>query len=168
MRKASIAIVALSLALACSGKGGVFSSPVVRVDLRDKLPPKVRKLVSAIMPYQCKKTITVSGGDKAPKFVISWRAIEYQGSRYFTAVEVTPDGDGKIAGVDGPAASGVVSGLKNVGSADKVIGSLTVTTTWSGQKGCSKVTAKHDETLRADDDKLCIKPKQPKLLRPVK
>lgn len=156
---------ALLVSVACSS-GGVLENPLVRVRLTDQLPPKERRTALSATVLDCKRTVALPAGGVAPRFLITWRVLDFGTSRYVGALQVAPEGSGRLEGVRAPKATASVGQLKNVGDSARVIASVSVRVQWSADKGCGKVSASKAVELRADD-KSCTRPKTPKLLRPV-
>jgi len=161
---AVVAILAVSFA-ACDS-GGVLDNPLVRVRLTDKLPAKERRTALSATVLDCKRTIALPAGGLAPRFLITWRVLDFGTSRYVGALQVAPEGSGRLEGVRAPKASASVGQLKNIGSASAVVAAVSVRVQWSAHKGCGKIGTSKTVQLSADD-KSCTRPKTPKLLRPV-
>jgi hypothetical protein len=146
---------------------GAVSAPVVRVDLRARLPEKVlRRLVAADTTYECRKPFKLASGGAEQAFLASWRVLDETGERFITAVEINPDGPTRGAG--SPTASALVEEIQKRREGKDVVGMVPVRVSWSASKGCGKVSAVERIELRADDP-ACVKPKGPgRLLVPVK
>lgn len=150
----------------CEG-GGSVTSPVVRVDLRARLPEKLqRRLAVADTTYECRKLFKLGVRDAEQGFVASWRVLDEEGGRYVTAVEVEPDGPTR--GGSSPSASASVLDVFNAAAKGQaVVAVAPLLVSWSARKGCSSVGASTRLDLRADDPG-CRKPKPGKLLVPVR
>jgi hypothetical protein len=139
-------------ALHCGG-GTELPSPLVRVDLRDKLPAKVLKEMRALGgSYECRREVTLRAEGASQSFVVTWRIYDHKESRYFTAVGVEPDGPTR--GATSPEATATVDELKREGGASV----LPVHLLWSAREGCSTVSARKIVKLRSDDP-ACKQPK---------
>ena len=165
MTAALRASLVLLLLGGCEG-GGAVSSPVVRVDLRARLPEKLqRRLAVADMTYECRKPFKLEAGGAEQAFLASWRVLEEPGERFITAVEVNPDGPTRGAG--SPSASALVEEIQKRREGKEVVALAPVRVSWNASKGCGKVSSVVRLELRADD-KGCVKPKGPgRLLVPV-
>jgi hypothetical protein len=151
--------------VSCQSEGTV-SAPVVRVDLRAKLPPRVQRLVAlADTSYECRKPFQLSAGGAEQAFLAIWRVFEDGAGRYVTAVEVNPEGPTRGAGA--PSASALVEELQSRKQGQQLVMVAPVRVTWTASKGCGKVKAGVRLELRADDP-ACQKPRGPgRLLTPV-
>jgi len=149
----------------CEGGGSVVA-PVVRVDLRSRLPEKLqRRLAVADTTYECRSPFKLAAGGAEQAFVASWRVLEEPGERYITVVEVNPDGPTRGAG--SPSASALVEEIQKRRESKEVVALAPVRVSWSASKGCGKLSSFSRLELRADDPG-CHKPKGPgKLLVPV-
>ncbi len=166
MNAARASLLLLALLVGCQ-EGGMVTAPVVRVDLRPRLPEKLRRrLAVADMTYECRTPFKLSAGNAEQSFVASWRVLEEPGERFITAVEVNPEGPTRGAG--SPSASALVEEIQKHRRGKEVVGLAPVRVSWSASKGCGKVSSAVRIELRADDPG-CLKPRGPgRLLVPVK
>lgn len=167
-RRPRILIIALLAAgsASCSGEG-VIKHPLVRVDLSSGWSRQVKLRALAAIPLECKKTVALAASGVNPRFRVAWRVADFGESRRIAAVEVGPEGDGRVAGVRNFAASAGVGVPTNRGTEERVMTTVPVQVGWSGETGCASIGRSESVLLRADDPS-CVAPKQPKLLRPVK
>jgi len=159
---------ALLLGLAGCEEGGSVAAPMVRVDLRPKLPEKAqRRLAAADTSYECQKAFKLADGGAEQSFQVSWRVYEETDEKLITAVEVNPDGPTRGAG--SPSATALVEELESRTLGKEKVALVPVRISWSASKGCRKVSAATRLELRADDPG-CRKPKQGpvKLLTPAR
>lgn len=149
----------------CPSEGNV-SAPVVRVDLRGKLPPRVQQLVAlADTSYECRRSFKLSAAGAEQVFLAVWRVFEEGAGRYITAVEVSPEGPTRGAGA--PSATALVEELQSQKQGRQLVMVAPIRVSWSASKGCSKVNSSVRLELRADDPG-CHKPRGPgRLLTPV-
>jgi hypothetical protein len=151
---------ALLALLGCEG-GRTLTSPLVRVDLRAKLPPRLqRQLAVADTTYECRRPFALSASGATQRFVASYRVLDVGRAKHITAIEV--DADGETLGASAPTASAAVDELKLVGGVSVV----PLRVIWQASRGCSKASASVVLELRADDAG-CKPPPALKLLRPV-
>jgi hypothetical protein len=132
----------------CSSEG-VVSSPVVRVDLRDRLPRNLqRQIAAADTSYPCTRTFTLSEGEASQRFVVNYRVLQGEQAQHITAVEVVPDGP--TEGARGPKASAMVGELRLQEDGSKEVAEVPVRISWSATSGCSRISRTRIMTLRAD------------------
>jgi hypothetical protein len=166
IRSSSLLLLTVAVLLGCE-ENSRLPSPLVRVDLRAKLPPQLQRRISvADTSYECRKTFTLSSEGASQRFVASWRVLADGGSKYVTAVQIEPDGS--TSGVTAPSASARVQEmvLRDLGPGR--VAAVPVRVTWTAAKGCSKVSATTQVELAANDPG-CTPPRtQLKLLTPVK
>jgi hypothetical protein len=151
----------------CSCQGSQsLPNPIVRVDLRDKLPPALqRSIVKEDTSYKCKRKVTLREGEARQDFLITFRVLKEQESKYLTAVGVEPLG--LTIGAASPTATAVVSEVKNHVKGKANSSSVSVQLKWSAQKGCSAISAVSTQEIAADDP-TCQEPRFPgKLLVPI-
>ncbi len=155
----------LGLAAACEGEG-TLASPVVRVDLRAKLPPKLQRLISlADDSYECAREVTMAAVGATQTLRLVWRVLDDGPDRYITAVVVEPVGPTR--GATSPKASAVVGELRQVGDPSARAQLVPVRVFWSGRRGCGEVDQTLAVELRADAPE-CKRPElKMKLLAPV-
>lgn len=159
------ALVAAAYAACSSSGGGSIPNPLIRVDFSDKIPKRLRARAHGGIPLACTKQVTLEASGADQRFVASWRALDIDGVRYVTAVEVVPEG--KTRGASSPTATAAVGGLERKGPGDKTHDQVHVTISWRAHKGCGQVEQTRRITLAADDPS--CKSTQPKnLLHPVK
>jgi hypothetical protein len=155
-----IALLA-ALAVACGG-GHTLTSPVLRVDLRDRLPPKLQRQVAiADTSYPCTHRFTLADKGASQRFLASYRVLDDGTLRYITAVELEPEGD--TVGASAPSATAAIGEARRAGTASV----LPLRVSWQASKGCEKTSAKTTVELRTDSE-LCRPPKSMKLLTPVR
>ena len=145
----------------------MIKHPLVRVDLSGGWSKKVKLRALAAIPLECKKTVTLAAGGVSPAFRVGWRVKDFGKSRRIAAVEVGPEGTGRVAGVRNFTASAGVGTPMNRGTEERVLTTVGVQIGWSGEQGCASIGRSESVQLRPDDPS-CVAPKQPKLLRPVK
>jgi len=166
IRRSSLLVASLAGVLACEGNSSLLS-PVVRVDLRSKLPPRLQRRISvADTSYECRKSFTLSAEGASQRFLAGWRVLDDGGNKYATAVQIEPDGPTR--GATAPSASALVNEVVLRPRGSSRVASVPVRVTWTAAKGCSKVSATTQLELAADDPG-CTPPRAPlKLLTPVK
>jgi len=167
MRPPRLLLLALlPVALACEG-GHTLSSPVVRIDLRAKLPEAVvRRLAISDTSYECRKPIAVEVSGARQRFVATYRVFDDQQGKFITAVQLEPDGP--TEGAHSPEASGGVLNLENRGSATRVVAVVPLRVSWGATKGCSKLASSIVVMLAADAPDCRPPAPKIKLLSPVK
>jgi len=152
----------LLLAALCGCGGGTLTSPVLRVDLRDRLPPKLQKQVAvADTSYPCSQRFSLAAGGASQRFLANYRVLDDGTSKHVTAVELEPEGE--TAGASSPTASAAVGELRREGA----ISILPLRVSWEASKGCGKVSASETVELRGDGAG-CRPPRPIKLLTPVR
>jgi hypothetical protein len=154
------------LVSSCEG-GHALSSPIVRIDLRAKLPePVVRRLAIDDTSYECRKPIALEVSGARQRFVATYRVFDDVQGKFITAVQLEPDGP--TEGAHTPEASGAVLNLENRGRATRVVAVVPLRVSWGATKGCSKLASSIVVMLPADAPD--CKPPAPKvkLLSPVK
>ena len=161
MARLSRPFLLASLVLGCGG-GHSVSSPVLRVDLRDRLPPKLqRQIVATDTSYPCTHRFTLAAEGASQRFVVGYRVLDDGTSKHITAVEVEPEGE--TVGASAPAATAAVGESRTAGG----IAIQRVRVSWEASKGCGKVSATTTVELRADGEG-CRPPRPIKLLTPVR
>ena len=165
-RAIALASTLLHLLPSCDGSGSV-SAPVVRVDLRSRLPEKLqRQLAVADLTYECRKSFKLAARGAEQAFLATWRVLDDGKEKFITAVEVNPEGPTHGAGA--PSASALVEEAEKRHLGSVLVSAAAVRVSWTASKGCSKVEAATRLELRADDPG-CQRPKGPgKLLVPVR
>jgi len=150
------------LGAACEG-GHSLSSPVLRVDLRDRLPEAVqRRLAQADTSYECRRGFALEAQGVQQRFLATWRVLDEGGARLVTTVQLEPQGD-TVGGSD-PSASAAVGEPRVRGNAARV----PLRVTWTASKGCGRVSASRELELAADEAG-CKPPQRPgRLLVPVR
>ncbi|MCC6747581.1 MAG: hypothetical protein IT371_07990 [Deltaproteobacteria bacterium] len=151
------------LPLACSSGPGQIPSPLVRVDLKDQVPPEHRRRMISAIALDCEVHATLGAAGLSQQVTARYRVMDVKGSRFIVAVEVVPEG----TAAPGATASAAVQTPTNTGSAAAIRMTVPVQVAWSAEKGCSRVSATQLLTLRPDDPS-CKEPPSPNLLRPVK
>jgi len=165
MRRARLLLLAL-IAPACEG-GHTLSSPIVRIDLRAKLPePVVRRLAINDTSYECRRPFALEVSGARQRFVATYRVFDDQQGKFVTAVQLEPDGP--TEGAHTPEASAGVLNMVNRGSTARVLAVVPLRVSWGATKGCSKVASSIVMDLAADAPD--CKPPAPKvkLLSPVR
>lgn len=154
-------VLLAALAVACSG-GHTLSSPVLRVDLRARLPPKLQRQVAVVdTSYPCTHRFTLAEKGASQRFLASYRVLDDGTLRHITAVELEPEGD--TVGASAPSATAAIGEARQAGSASI----LPLRVSWHASKGCEKLSATTTVELRADSEG-CRPPKPMKLLTPVR
>lgn len=158
-------VIFLAMPLACEGRTTLVS-PVVRVDLRHKLPPALQKQISKKdESYECRKRLSLSDQGARQGFEAIWRVLERGPEKYITAVTVEPYG--ATSGASRPSASAIVGELGQRKTTNGMAQTARVKLSWEATKGCSRISADKKLVLRADDP-ACDRPKlKMKLLTPV-
>lgn len=155
--RSTLLLVVLGAAFAMCGGGGTVTSPVVRVDLRDRLPLRAqRRAYVHDTSYPCSKALTLSAQGAEQRFIANWRVLDDRGTRHITAVEIVPEGE--TSGAREPSASAVVEDTTSDKKGDDLIAVVPVRLVWTATKGCSRVTANARLELRADDKSCRAKP----------
>jgi hypothetical protein len=153
-------LLSLSLAVACGGHS--VSSPVLRVDLRDRLPPKLqRQVAKADSSYPCTHRFSLAAEGASQRFLVGYRVLDDGASKHVTALEVDPEGE--TSGASAPSATAAVAGIRQASGVSVV----SVRVSWEASKGCNKVGASTTVELRADGPG-CRPPRPIKLLTPVR
>lgn len=157
LRRRSGALGALLILLACQGKTTI-SSPIIRVDLRDRLSkPVFRRLIAADLTFGCSRKVKLASKGAHQELIVSWRVFDYKESKYITALEVEPSGE--TTGATGPQATasvGDVTKKPREGGGEMSVVPLRLT--WAATSGCEAVEATHEMTLVGDDPG-CQRPK---------
>jgi len=166
--RVTVALAALALLSAACGGRPALNSPVLRLDLRDRLPPDLQRIVSVKdESYPCRTAVTLQAEGASQKFFITWQALRHRDDRHVTALSVEPDGE-TTGGAHTPVASAAVGELKHDRSGAGTVTVLPLTLSWEARQGCDRVKAKMRLQLRADDKSCKEPPEAPKgLLKPV-
>ena len=164
-RPTSLLLLALLLAISCEGRTQL-TSPVVRVDLRDKLPPHLQRLVSRQDDsYPCQMAVTLEQGGASQELVVVWKVLQDGPDRHLTAVAV--EARAPTSGGTDPTASAAVGTLASEKGAKGLVQMVPLTLQWQAAIGCNKVSAIQEVQLRSDHES-CKKPVAPEgLLKPV-
>lgn len=153
------------LAPGACGEHTTLTSPVVRVDLRINLPPKLQRRISKRDDsYECSRRFTLEAQGARQAFRVFWRVLDDGPARHITAVALEPDGP--TSGAENPTASAVVGEAENVGEG-VLIQQIPLRVSYEASRGCSKVRASSELSLRGDAPE--CRPPRPKrkLLTPV-
>jgi hypothetical protein len=160
-------LFALLFLLCCQGRTQL-TSPVVRVDLRHKLPARLQQLISETGDdgaYPCQVEVKLDDGGAGQALAVIWKVMADGPDRYITAVAVEPRGE--TYGAGNPTASAAVGTLSKETVGKGLVQEVSLTLNWQATKGCDKVSAKQVVKLRSDH-KSCKPPKTPEgLLKPV-
>lgn len=167
-RPISLSLLAFLLcALSCQGRTQLVS-PVVREDLRDRLPARLQQMAldhDGKYDFPCQVDVKLADSGASQELSVVWRVMGDGPDRYITAVSVEPNGP--TSGANDPTASAVLGALslETVGEAKVNVTSVTVS--WQARNGCDKVGASREVALRADHAS-CRVPRAPAgLLKPV-
>ena len=154
MKKSTI-LALLALTLATCSEGGTIPSPLVRVDLSDKLPAKVqRRLRAADTGFECHRKVGLTSQGASQQFIVTWRVFEAEtGVRYVTAVGV--ETDGPFTGARAPSGTAVVEDPRPREGGGNAV---RVRIQWQATKGCSSISARTVEQLDSQDPS-CKPPK---------
>jgi hypothetical protein len=154
------------LLVACEG-GRSLPSPVVRVDLRDKLPPAVqRRVVIDDSSYECRKPFAAQVSGASQRFIAVYRVLDDKEGKFVTAVQVEPDGE--TTGASSPEATAVVGEVKVRGRAPAAAATVPLRISWSARQGCGTIRTQTAVELLADDPSCKPPTLKTKLLTPVK
>jgi hypothetical protein len=142
-----VPILALLTLTTCSD-GGTIPSPLVRVDLQDKLPAKVqRRLRAADTGFECHRKVGLTEQGASQQFIVTWRVFEAEtGVRYITAVGV--ETDGPFTGARDPSGTAVVEDPRPREGGGNAV---RVHIQWQATKGCSAISARTVEALDSQD-----------------
>lgn len=161
-----VLLLALLVGLACDG-GKLLSAPIVRIDLREKLPPAVaRRQHINDTSYECRQSFALETSGARQRFVASYRVFEDKQGKFVTAVQLDPDG--ATEGAHTPEASAGLLNLVNRGSAERVLAAAPLRVSWGATKGCAKVSSSKVIELAADAPDCKPPTSKLKLLTPVK
>lgn len=153
----STVLAALAAPLACGSSAQTIPNPLVRVDLSQRIDPKIRKLLPAAIDLDCHAKVTLGDAKiREQSFVINWRVADLKNKRYLTAVDVAP-------------AAGEAKGKASasVGIASKDGQKLPVTIHYRYQEGCSD-SVSGTKLFRITTTHASCKGSQPKNLLPSK
>ena len=160
---------ALLFLLCCQGRTQL-TSPVVRVDLRHKLPAQLQQLIAdtgddGAYPCQVEVKLEAGGGGAGQVLAVIWKVMADGPDRYITTVAV--EARGETYGAGNPTASAAVGTLTKETVGKGLVQQVPLTLNWQATRGCDKVNAMRVVTLRSDH-KSCKPPKVPEgLLKPV-
>jgi hypothetical protein len=160
-----LALAALLAPGAC-GEHTTLTSPVVRVDLRINLPPRLQRRISKRDDsHECNRRFVLEAQGARQAFRVFWRVLDDGPARHITAVALEPDGP--TSGAENPTASAVVGEAENVGGEGALIQRIPLQVTYEASRGCSKIKASTRLSLRGDAPE-CRRPRpERKLLTPV-
>jgi hypothetical protein len=154
------------LLVACEG-GRSLPSPVVRVDLRPKLPPTVqRRIAIDDSSYECRRRFAAQAGGASQRFVAVYRVLDDKEGKFVTAVQVEPDGE--ASGASSPEATAVVGEVTMRGRAPAAAATAPLRVSWSARQGCGTIRTQTAVDLVADDPGCKAPALKTRLLTPVK
>lgn len=143
-------------------------SPVVRVDLRDQLPPAVQQQLAqdpdGAAGFGCQMVRPLEAPGASQRFKVIWQVMEHGQDLHILALSVEPDGD--CVGATDPEASAAVASVTQDRTDGRSVTVVRLHVSWHGRKGCDQVKAEADWELRADSP-TCARPKPMKILTPV-
>lgn len=153
------------LALSCESRTQL-TSPVVRVDLRHKLPAHLQRLVSRQDDsFPCQRSVTLEKDGASQELTVIWKVLRDGPDRYLTAVAV--EAWSPTSGGTNPTAQGAVGTLVTEKGEAGLVQGVPLTLYWQASVGCDKVRASQEVELRSDHGS-CKAPEAPEgLLKPV-
>lgn len=159
---------ALATSQSCGENNAQLPNPLVRVDLRSRLPQSraFRGRAQAALELDCHQLVPIESGGVHHDFVVNWRVIDVDETRYIVAVDVQPSGS--LRGGRAPSASATVGRLERRSVGSKSVDEVLVMLAFSAQRGCGSVSKSLKLTIRSDHKSCAGKAPPPKPRRTPK